>query len=298
MKRRDRQISIFNLSMLDVMAGAMGVFLSIAVILLPYYKKDVVAQIEQLEQQLSDAEAQIEAARDSLQNAQVQATAAEDSAQALSSELAQAEARGDSLAQAIDRLGFTISEKAVFVVDVSGSMAPERNDYNENRIEQVKAGLKMLLATMDTSYKIDIVYFPKNTTSGTETYGYWQRRLTTMRQDVKYDAYRFIESIKPGGGTPTGSTMKFVLSEYDDAETIVLLSDGEPCMGPIENMECGLEERELNSIVDDLTGRNNGRVRINTIGIGHDFRNLTTISEAKEFLKELANKNGGFFVGF
>jgi len=56
--------------MLDVMAGAMGVFLSIAVILLPYYKKDVVAQIEQLEQQLSDAQAQMEAARDSLQNAQ------------------------------------------------------------------------------------------------------------------------------------------------------------------------------------------------------------------------------------
>ena len=45
MKRRNRDINIFNLSMLDVISGAMGAFLIIMVILLPYYKKGFVSKI-------------------------------------------------------------------------------------------------------------------------------------------------------------------------------------------------------------------------------------------------------------
>jgi uncharacterized membrane protein YgaE (UPF0421/DUF939 family) len=42
MKPRNREINIFNLSMLDVISGAMGAFLIIMVILLPYYKKETI----------------------------------------------------------------------------------------------------------------------------------------------------------------------------------------------------------------------------------------------------------------
>ena len=57
MQKRYREINVFNLSMLDVIAGAMGAFLIIMVILLPYYKNDAVIQhlreqIQQLEQEL------------------------------------------------------------------------------------------------------------------------------------------------------------------------------------------------------------------------------------------------------
>ena len=39
MKKKNREINIFNLSMLDVICGAMGAFLAIMIILLPFYNK-------------------------------------------------------------------------------------------------------------------------------------------------------------------------------------------------------------------------------------------------------------------
>lgn len=70
LKRRSREISIFNLSMLDVFASAMAAFLIIMIILLPYYERDAIAdrsQIAALRQALDatrDALAKAEAARE------------------------------------------------------------------------------------------------------------------------------------------------------------------------------------------------------------------------------------------
>ena len=48
MKRRSRELSIFNLSALDVLATATGVFVLLVVMLMPYYRKsfDANAEIE------------------------------------------------------------------------------------------------------------------------------------------------------------------------------------------------------------------------------------------------------------
>lgn len=50
MKKKNREINIFNLSMLDMISGAMGAFLIIMIILLPYYNKDTVSVVDKLEQ--------------------------------------------------------------------------------------------------------------------------------------------------------------------------------------------------------------------------------------------------------
>lgn len=62
MQRRKREISVFNLSMLDVIASAMGAFLIIMVVLLPYYKNDEIIQQlrEQVQQQQTELERQQE----------------------------------------------------------------------------------------------------------------------------------------------------------------------------------------------------------------------------------------------
>ncbi|MCP4353249.1 MAG: hypothetical protein GY795_47970 [Desulfobacterales bacterium] len=63
MKRRNREFNIFNLSMLDVFASAMGAFLIIMVILLPYYNKDAQSmqeQIDRLRQQVAQQRQQLE----------------------------------------------------------------------------------------------------------------------------------------------------------------------------------------------------------------------------------------------
>ena len=50
MKPRNREVNIFNLSMLDVISGAMGAFLIVMVILLPYYKKENIDYQRELQQ--------------------------------------------------------------------------------------------------------------------------------------------------------------------------------------------------------------------------------------------------------
>ena len=56
MKPRQREINIFNLSMMDVISGALGAVLIIVIILLPYYKKDLVTENQQLQEKLQAAE--------------------------------------------------------------------------------------------------------------------------------------------------------------------------------------------------------------------------------------------------
>jgi F0F1-type ATP synthase membrane subunit b/b' len=55
MKKRNREINIFSLSALDLFCGAMGAFILLALISLPYYKKDLPLkrQITELKQEIS-----------------------------------------------------------------------------------------------------------------------------------------------------------------------------------------------------------------------------------------------------
>ena len=74
MKPRNREINIFNLSMLDVISGAMGAFLIIMVILLPYYKKETIDYQRELQQ----SRAAEETARKSAKAAEAAQHAAEE----------------------------------------------------------------------------------------------------------------------------------------------------------------------------------------------------------------------------
>lgn len=73
MKPRNREINIFNLSMLDVICGAMGAFLIIMVILLPYYKKETIDYQRELQQSRAAEEVArkaAQAAEEALQKAE------------------------------------------------------------------------------------------------------------------------------------------------------------------------------------------------------------------------------------
>ena len=70
MKPRNREINIFNLSMLDVISGAMGAFLIIMVVLFPYYKKESVDYQREIQQIKEQAKAGQEAARKAVADAE------------------------------------------------------------------------------------------------------------------------------------------------------------------------------------------------------------------------------------
>lgn len=73
MKPRNREINIFNLSMLDVISGAMGAFLIVMVVLFPYYKKEPIDYQREIRRLTEEAHAAQEAAR----HAQAEAARAE-----------------------------------------------------------------------------------------------------------------------------------------------------------------------------------------------------------------------------
>ncbi len=79
MKPRNREINIFNIAMLDVISGAMGAFLIIMVILLPYYNKEA----SDYQRELQQSRAAEETARKATQTAEAAQRAAEETAQQL-----------------------------------------------------------------------------------------------------------------------------------------------------------------------------------------------------------------------
>lgn len=77
MKTRNREINIFNLSMLDVISGAMAAFLIIMVVLFPFYNKTSI----DFEQIIANLRSQNAALTEQLQNAQTRAESAQQEAE-------------------------------------------------------------------------------------------------------------------------------------------------------------------------------------------------------------------------
>lgn len=91
MKPRNREINIFNISMLDVICGAMGTFLLIMIILLPYYKKenfDYKKEAENLRRTIESYKQQVEEAKREKEKSDQQRREAEKRAERAETELA------------------------------------------------------------------------------------------------------------------------------------------------------------------------------------------------------------------
>ena len=85
MKRFNREISVFNMSMLDVITGALGAFLMIMIILLPHYKRDtseLLAEIRDQEARIAALESDASAAQLALADAMAEVTEAQNRAEA------------------------------------------------------------------------------------------------------------------------------------------------------------------------------------------------------------------------
>ena len=221
------------MSMLDVISGATGAFLLVMLVLAPYYGKTV------REEEVQDVREAITSAEDNLnrtQTALVQAQSDAERVQILDQAVTQAQqdlkaVQNGQLAtmaaiksahsqaqkeakEAEERLGLVLQDQnLIFVIDVSRSMGPPEGTAPpfstfENSIVAVVAGVKMLVATMDETYKIDIVFFPNQVGNfpGTQVNQDYDRlwgELRSVTEDRKYEAYEFLSALQPFDGTPT-----------------------------------------------------------------------------------------------
>jgi len=179
-------------------------------------------------------------------------------------------------------VGFKFKGKQlVFIIDVSGSM------LRENRLGQVKAGIKMLITSLPKDYEVDIIFFPDQSNPYKPLWGATQK----MDVDKKDEVYNFLYNLRARGFTPTKDALVYGLKNYPYASDIILLSDGAPTDGN-QNRNADISE-----ILLQINNLNKNKMRINTIGVGRSFIGDRS-SKAYVFLNELAKDHGGFFYGF
>lgn len=180
-------------------------------------------------------------------------------------------------------IGFKFKGKnIVFIIDTSLSM------IEEDRMSQVKAGIKMLLTSLPGVFKVEIVQFPLGERAPFRSMWGVQKEFQGVN---RMDAFDFIYSLRPQGGTPTRDTLMFVLKNYENVSDIVLLTDGAPTYHNSNKKD------DIYEILRLVRENNPGKVQINTIGVGSNFLKDKT-SEQYKFLSLLSSENNGFFVGF
>lgn len=279
--RKRRQIELFSLSFLDLISGALGAVIILYVAIpknkpVEKPKEDIVK--EELKKNLLSSQEKIEELQKKLEDAnrKIAATQAAPTPTVVEPE--------QNVSQGLDAdIGFKFKGKnIVFIIDTSLSM------IEEDRMSQVKAGIKMLLTSLPGVFKIEIVQFPLGERAPFRSMWGIMKEFSGIN---RMDSFDFIYSLRPMGGTPTRDTLLFVLKNYENVTDIVLLTDGAPTYHNSNRKD------DIYEILRLVRENNPTKVQINTIGVGSNFLKDKT-SEQYKFLSLLSSENKGFFVGF
>lgn len=244
--RRQREVNVFNISMLDVIASALGAILVVLIVVLS------------------------------------QKGAAEDKARQSEARAQQSKAE---LENCLYNSGFNLPLNLVFVLDISGSMRVNPDETLNHKMDEVRASLKLLLATLGENRRIDIVVFPAPEDKG--HYAAFWGKLTPLTDATLQESFQKLDSLEPAGGTPTRAVLHYALGHpgYGEATGLVFLSDGIP--GRLDDLR---QPDDINDLLASLATVQRG-VQINTIGVG-----LEENPEAEDFMKRLASQFNGFYL--
>lgn len=284
MRRNKRtQPNIFTMSALDLFASALGAFVLIAVISLPYYLNEDQTDV------LISQKKEITELKKSVANAAEEKIKCEKDKEKLMSRMASIGSENETLQSTVKGLKkqlensikfslLGISTKATsftIVIDMSGSVI----QYKKT-IEDV---VRRLIKPMVNKCQVQIIGY-----SGSKPnihFSSWNNRYTlkSLDSDAYIDAVRFtqniIKAINPKANTPTMNALEEALHYPSDA--IILISDGDPT------------DATPNEVVEKITRLNVGKKEIHSIAIG----NYLQKKKLSNFLIDLSSKNGGGFIG-
>lgn len=307
MRSRRRDISVFNISALDLFAAALGAFILIVLILFPYYQRggtDVsMEELEELVERRREAASTMQTEMAEIRALEAEIALLDRQYRTAQENVSETEARIQELLVAASEieipdpppipepdpepveepprstssgvefsiLGLATEQKdIVILVDMSGSMTAHRGN--------VTAAINEVLAQMRPDNRFVIMGYRGGPTFDTFPAS---GQLTSATPGNLADARRFVQGMSGrfGGGTPTQVALVRALNL--NPEAVILMSDGAP------------DDGQPGSIISNITTRNRGRAEIHTVAIGDytDDRRLTL------FLQELAERNRGDFVG-
>ena len=309
MKKRSRELNIFSMSALDLFASALGAFILITIVLLPFFPNlnmsgqekaelaQAQAELVQAKAELAQAQAELAQEKSKLEQAKAKAPKTESQLakrmEALQQELERAKAeaakakgqlakRVEALQREIDDttvlLGIkTKAKKFAFVIDMSGSIyQPGQQDYRQF----ITLSIQDMLAAFKSEIEVCLIGFhaPNQRTAlhyWPQSRAYFQVKKNTRDRVVGQieDWMRLVN-----GGTPTREALLAAIALHP--EEIVLLSDGAP-------------SEDWRMVVQAVTAENRRRIPIHAVAVG----NYVTDRKFIDFLVQLTKQNNGYLVG-
>ena len=316
MKRRNaRNIEVFSMSAIDLFAAAMGAFALLAIILLPYYQKEIRentpenaisdllraaedSQIETVEKKKA-LEAKRSAAAQNVSD--IKSDAEKLLAALRAAEAALLEKKAAAIPQAVpepesieDKPAPTPSEKKATITFSFLGMKTTKDDIvvalDMNRClggheESVKKATSRVISSLQDNHALRIVGF-QQTDSGPRT-RIWPSSgsLKRISASSRREATSFASNLTNSFSGSASMLDAFTKMINGPGEAIFLISDGLP--NPRANN--GLSPSRL---AQEITRINAGRKEIHTVVVGNYFDYNGTV----EFMENLSGRNNGQFM--
>ena len=262
------------MSALDLFASAMGVFILITLILVPFFpNRGDTPELESVVTENEQLKAEIERLENVISGVELDTLATTD---------AKLEERIKNLQNEIDNttvlLGIrTTAKKFVFVVDMSGSIyLPGEQDYRQFIVLSVR---NMVFSFEEANLAMIGFHAPNGSYSQLH---YWPPNLSyfPINRNTRHQIVSAVDQwmSRVEGGTPTREALLAAIEL--EPEEIILLSDGAP-------------SEPWRSVVREVTRKNTGRIPIHAVAVG----DYVTQRDFIDFLVELTSLNGGELVG-
>ncbi len=313
-KRADREVNVFSLSAVDLFAAAMGAFALLAIILLPYYQKEIrertpdnalsdllrAAQdssVETTEQRKaleakrsasvravsdirSDADkllAELRAAEAALKEKQAESLRAIPEPEPIEEEPAPADAPEPTIVP-FRFLGLkTTADDVVVALDMNRCMAGHE--------PSIRRAVDRIVDSLQDNHALRVVGF-QQTDAGPRLNAWPNSGLRNINAPgTRAEAKRFTQRLTTqfGGSASMLDAFRSMLS--GPGEAVFLVSDGLP--NPRAN-----DGLSPNRLASEITRINGGRKEIHTVVVGNYFDYEGTV----EFMERLAGANGGQFM--
>ena len=302
MKKRSREINIFSMSTLDLFASALGAFMLITIVMLPFFPNLNIsgreeAELRQAKIKLEQAMAELERTKAELEQAMAQSEREKATLDQQTAKLkrekaqleramakvpqtkSQLEKQVAALQQEIDDtsvlLGIrTKAKKFVFVIDMSSSIyQPEQHDYRQF----IALSMQDILAAFKSEIEVRLIGF-----QGADLLHYWPQDggYFQVKKDTRDRVVSLVKNWMKsiGGGSPTRVALLAALALHP--EEIILLSDGAPT-------------EDWQVVVQAVTAENKQKIPIHAVAVG----NYTADRDFIDFLVQLTEQNNGYVVG-
>jgi len=313
-KRADRTIEIFSLSAVDLFAAAMGAFALLAIILLPYYQKEV--QERTPENAIADL---LRADETSAVDLTIKKKALEDKRSASRANVSDIKSDAEKLlaelraAEAALLEKKAAAERAVVVPEpVEDKPAPAETpkpniisfrflgmktmkddivialDMNKclgGHEASVEKAVSRIINSLQDNHALKIVGFQQTDTGPRNSLWPLSGTLNRINETNRQSAISFSKQLTTRFGGSASMLDAFEKLLAGPGEAIFLVSDGLP--NPRANN--GLSPNQL---VRRLTQMNGGRKEIHTVVVGNYFDYRGTI----EFMETLSEANNGQFM--